>query len=257
VTGDPVPARLAAYYENLDAGRMEGAAAQYSDDAQYIVPFAGSQESDPPNVVGASELKAYFDRRGHLPYRHEILFSAVEGEHAFVEGVSVLAGSGHRDRSFVASVTLASDGRIRRYLAYAAASTIDPSPSTETRSDHDAHAVVDRYFNALREARFEEAAACFSEDCLYSHPPYRHTQIKDPNRVELHGRDALLANFNRRGPASFGYRMDAFVQRGPNAMFEQAVVGLPGGKDGLSMGSLTLAGDGLIRRYAAFYFDPA
>ena len=40
-------------------------------------------------------------------------------------------------------------------------------------------------------------------------------------------------------------------------MFEQAVVGLPAGKDGLSMGSLTLAGDGLIRRYAAFYFEPA
>lgn len=256
MTGDTIPGALAAYYENLDAGRMEKAAAQFTPDARYIVPFAGRHESDPPNIIAGGELVAYFYRRGHLPYRHEILFCAVEGKHALVEGVSVLAENGRRDRTFVASVTSAQDGRIARYLASASASPVEPPPSTSTQCDHDARSVVARYFAALKEARFEDAAACFSENCLYSHPPYRHTQITDPNRVEVRGRDALLANFRRRGPTTFGYRMDAFVQRGPNAIFEQAVVDLPGNKEGTSLGSLTLASDGLIGRYAAFYFDP-
>jgi hypothetical protein len=36
--------------------------------------------------------------------------------------------------------------------------------------------------------RFADAAACFSEDTLYSHPPYRPTGIDGHDRVEFRGR---------------------------------------------------------------------
>jgi len=258
--GDALPTALAAYYEALDAGRMDEAVAAFTADAVYAVPFAGSQETDARNVVtGHEALAEYLQRRGLLPYRHEVLFCAVEGGDCLIEGVSVEASTGKANKTFVASVQLGDAGRIYRYLAYQCEPPVSPPPAkrSEGGAGTDAPALVDRYFTALAQGRFEDAAACFSVDTLYSHPPYRHTAITDNRRIAVNGRQALLELFGRRGPTTYGYRMDVILQRGPNAIFENAVVDLPGGGEGGSMGSLTIGPDGLIRRYAAFYCEPA
>ena len=100
------------------------------------------------------------------------------------------------------------------------------------------------------------AASHFSDDVLYSHPPYRHTGITDPDRVEFRGRAALLAAFERRGKASFDHEVLTSIQRGPHCLFEGAVRNLPDGGTGSFISSLSLAADGTIRRYVSFYCEP-
>ena len=73
--------------------------------------------------------------------------------------------------------------------------------STTSIEPADASAVVRDYFADLDGGRFAAAAARFSADVLYSHPPYQHTGIDDPGRIEFRGRPALLAAFDRRGKA--------------------------------------------------------
>jgi ketosteroid isomerase-like protein len=257
--GDALPTSLAGYYEALDAGRMDEAVAAFTADAVYAAPFAGGQEADARNVVtGHEALAEYFQRRGLLPYRHEVLFCAAERGDCLIEGVSVEVSTSKANKTFVASLQLGDGGRISRYLAYQCEPPVSPPPDkrSEAGAGTDAPALVDRYFTALAQGRFEDAAACFSLDTLYSHPPYRHTAITDNRRIAVNGRQALIELFRRRGPTTYGYRMDVILQRGSNAIFENAVVDLPGGGEGGSMGSLTIGPDGLIRRYAAFYCEP-
>lgn len=54
--------------------------------------------------------------------------------------------------------------------------------------------MVQRYFDALRRGDFDAAAASFSADVFYSHPPYAHEPPGSP-RHEVRGREALLDLF--------------------------------------------------------------
>ena len=119
----------------------------------------------------------------------------------------------------------------------------------------DAALVVDDYFGALDAGRFDEAAACFSQDVYYSHPPYRHTGLDGPERRNFRGRDQLAAAFRERGQTSFGHEVTASVQRGPHCIFEGRITDLPGGATITFLSSLTLGADGTIRRYVSFYCD--
>jgi hypothetical protein len=117
--------------------------------------------------------------------------------------------------------------------------------------------VVHGYFTALDAGRFDAAAAYFSDDVLYSHPPYQHTGIDDVDRIEFRGRAALRAAFEARGPTTFDHTVLTSIQRGPHCIFEGAVNNLPDGGSGSFISSLSLAGDGTIRRYVSFYCEPA
>ena len=64
-----------------------------------------------------------------------------------------------------------------------------------------------RYFEALDAGAFDEAAAQFSADVVYSHPPYRHTGIDSDDRLVFHGRDELRAAFTARGKQNFDHRV--------------------------------------------------
>ena len=112
------------------------------------------------------------------------------------------------------------------------------------------------YFAALDDGRFDDAAACFSTDVVYSHPPYQHTGIDDPDRIVFRGREALAAAFHTRGRATFDHDVVTLLQRGPHAMLEGLVTNLPGGGTGSFISSLSLAADGTIRRYLSFYCEP-
>jgi hypothetical protein len=95
---------------------------------------------------------------------------------------------------------------------------------------------------------FGGAAACFSIDCLYSHPPYR----PGTPRVEFRGRDALRRGFEQqRGARPVRPAISRSVQHGADCLIEGVVDGDPPG--GSFISSATLDPDGLIRRYVAYY----
>ncbi|HEX9994649.1 MAG TPA: nuclear transport factor 2 family protein [Acidimicrobiales bacterium] len=263
--GDPVPPAADAYYRALDRSRFEEAVAAFADDVVYAAPAFGAGETSPRvETVGRDALLGWFRDRGPRAWAHDLQLCVVDGPTCLLEGVSHDTADGRVLASFAASLRLAPDGAIARYLAYATTPAVALTPADAAGGDADADAapgdaldVLGRYFDALDGGRFEEAAACFSEDVVYSHPPYRHTGIDGDRRVQFDGRAELLANFEARGRQSFGHRLVADVQRGPHCMVEGLVEGLPGGRDGSFLSSFTLDGDGLIRRYVSFYCEPA
>jgi len=113
-------------------------------------------------------------------------------------------------------------------------------------SPGDTRTVLDAYFEHLGRGRFEDAAECFSEDCLYSHPPY----APGAGRAEFRGRAELVAGFVRRGYKSYAYRFAVVLQRGFGCILEGTALG------GSFLSSLSLDADGRILRYATVYCEP-
>jgi len=256
--GDPLPAVLAAYYEAIDADRFEDAATTFAPDGLYAVPLPRVVETAPrAETVGLRALLERFTARGPKPWIHRVQLCVVDGDDALVEGVLV-DDAGVATSTFVGSARIGDGGLIERYLAFSCAGARDPIPTgvDHTAVPADAAAVVHDYFTDLDAGRFAQAAARFSDDVLYSHPPYQHTGIDDPSRIEFRGRPALRAAFERRGRATFDHEVLVSIQRGPHCVLEGAVRGLPDGGTGSFISSLSLAADGTIRRYVSFYCEP-
>jgi hypothetical protein len=155
--------------------------------------------------------------------------------------------------TFVAALQLGADGKIARCLAFHCPA-VAPSPTwgaLGSQRPGSARTVLDRYFESLSAGRFEDACACFSEDCLYSHPPY----TSGAARAEFQGRAELLAGFQtvRGARPSRLPRIVCCVQDGPDCFIEGVVDGDP--PRGSFVSSVALDQDGLIRRYVAFYSD--
>ena len=148
-------------------------------------------------------------------------------------------------------------GLVGRYLAYMTTPAVLPAPSGTGSAPADAAEVLARYFEALDAGSFDEAANQFSADVVYSHPPYRHTGIDSDDRVVFRGRDQLRAAFTARGKQRFDHRLVAIGQHGAHCLLEGLVEGLPHGGSGSFVSSLTLDGDGRIRRYVSFYCEPS
>jgi ketosteroid isomerase-like protein len=255
--GDPMPAQLAAYYADLDAGRMKEAVEHFSADTMYTLPPADGIETGPRRLRhGRDELLEWFDERGPKAYVHRIQLCVADGAGCLVEGVGVESSTGEAFATFVASVQLDDDGLVGRYLSYMTAPAVVTAPSGTGPAPADAAEVVARYLEALDEGAFDEAADQFSADIVYSHPPYRHTGIDSTDRIVFRGRDELRAAFTARGKQRFDHRVVAIGQRGPHSLLEGVVEGLPGGGDGSFISSLTLDADGHIQRYVSFYCEP-
>lgn len=255
--GDPMPAELAAYYRDLDAGLIKEAADHFSPDVLYALPRYGTIETDARREIeGRDELVGWFDERGPKTYVHEIQLCIHEGATCLVEGVGVEPASG-AFATFVASLRLGADGLVQRYLAYMTAPAVVPAPSGTGPAPADAAEVLARYFDALDTGAFADAVDQFSADVVYSHPPYRHTGIDGDARVVFRGRDQLLAAFTARGRQTFDHRIVAIGQRGPHCLLEGVVEGLPDDGTGSFISSLTLDGSGRIRRYVSFYCEPS
>ena len=152
--------------------------------------------------------------------------------------------------TFVAALQLDGAGTIARCLSFHAP-LVEPAPAPALPSSHNARAILDRYFLSLTAGDFEAACACFSEDCLYSHPPYSAGAA----RAEFRGRADLLAGFQgvRGARPSRLPRIVCCVQDGTNCFIEGVVDGDP--PRGSFVSSVSLDRDGLIRRYVAFYSD--
>jgi hypothetical protein len=174
--------------------------------------------------------------RGERP---EILVRAESGRDVLVEGRLP-------DATVAGSFQLDDDGAIVRGLAFRT------RPVEARRSPgsngHDARSVLDGYFRQLEAGEFAAAADCFSEDALYSHPPY----AAGGERVDVHGRQALRALFEERGRQPWRHRIVVAIQIGADCLLEGDVRGL-----GSFISSVSLAGDGHISRYVSFYTEPA
>ena len=257
--GDPLPAALAAFYDAIDADRLEDAAATFGPAGLHAVAVPGVVETGPrTETVGPAALLERLLERRPTRWRHVVSLCVVDRADALVEGV-LIADSGMAISSFVGSARISGDGLLERYLAFSCPRACDPVPMDVDAATvpADAATVVRGYFTALDAGRFAEAASYFSDDVLYSHPPYKHTGIDGPGRIEFRGRAALRAAFNARGRTSFDHTVITSIQRGPHCIFEGAVDNLPGGGTGSFISSLSLAADGTIRRYVSFYCEPA
>jgi ketosteroid isomerase-like protein len=256
--GDPLPDMLAAYYADLDAGRMDEAAQRFSADVVYAIPRAGEIETGPRTIYrGRGALAEWFHRRGRAAEQHEVQLVVAESSVCLLEGVVAVPGAAQPVGTFVATAQLDGGGLVRRYLAYLCTPAAEPAPTGGGPAPGDAAKVVHEYFTALDSGDFEGAADQFSPDVVYSHPPYRHTGIDGANRVVFRGRDELLAAFRARGRQTFDHAIVASIQRGPHCLFEGLVNGLPAGGSGSFVSSLTLDGSGRIQRYVSFYCEPS
>jgi len=219
----------------------------FADDALFAYWDGEGEETAPreiargPDAIG--RLLAADDRRP------EILVVLREGADCFVEGRLRTAG-GDTAATFVASLQLDDDGAIARCLCFHGP-PVEPSASWDAEAPAPAAAArpaLDRYFRHLIAGEFAEAAACFSEDCLYSHPPY----VPGGPRVAFRGRGKLLSAFaGQRGNRPARPRIVRCLQRGSDCFIEGVVDGIPDG--GSFVSSVSLDRDGLILRYVAFY----
>ena len=112
----------------------------------------------------------------------------------------------------------------------------------------DGRPVLEGYFAELMTSRFREAAAHFTEDTLYSHPPY----ARGGERVLFRGRNALRQGFEtERGPSPARQIITGYWQQGGRAFVEGVVQGIPDGGSFFSIAEISRAGE--IARYVAFY----
>jgi hypothetical protein len=108
--------------------------------------------------------------------------------------------------------------------------------------------VLEGYFAALMNSRFGEAAAHFTRDTLYSHPPYAGGN----ERVLFRGREALLRGFvELRGPSPARQIVTGFWQQGDRVFLEGIIEGIPNGGSFFSTADISRGGE--IARYVAFY----
>lgn len=234
------------------AGDIERAAAAFAEGALLAYWDGAGEETAPRTLAeGRDAIRAALADGALGPGRPEVLACVADGPNCLLEGR--LAGTdGAPLATVAASLQLDAARDITRCLLYRTP-YIEPSPTWTgghgARSG-DARAALDTYFEHLEAGRFADAANCFSEDCLYSHPPY----APGAGRAEFRGRGELLAGFVRRGNRPYAHTITAAVQQGSECMIEGNATGTVLG--GTFMSSLSLDADGRIRRYAAFYCEP-
>jgi hypothetical protein len=253
LTDHRLPAAVGTLLDALRDGDLGAAAAAVPDGALSALPGGDGPETAPRVIAQDSGTlrralePAFGGRRAKVlacvtPNDDDCL---LEGHLVDAQGLAV--------ETFVASYQLRG-GRIARQLVYTCP-LVEPSRTWGAGGSNDApgdaRAIVDRYFEHLDASEFEAAAACFSPDALYSHPPYGPGQ----SRAEFRGRGELLAGFRRRGPKpDRAHHIDLSPQRGSECFLEGYTIDEPRG--GTFISSLSLDADGLIQRYLAVYCEP-
>ena len=138
-------------------------------------------------------------------------------------------------------------GRVSR-VVWLRAALAPSSEVAESRAAPDGRSILERYFAALQDSRFGDAAASFTLGTVYSHPPYGGGR----ERVLYRGREALERGFViDRGPSPVRQVITAFVQQGDRAFVEGVIEGIPNGGTFFSTAQITSGGE--IARYVAFY----
>lgn len=155
-------------------------------------------------------------------------------------------GTGDAETGIV-GLTLDARQMIRR-LVLLRAPLVPASAPDESASALCGRPILESYFDDLMNSRFRDAAAHFSADALYSHPPYGGGSA----RVLFTGREALWRGFAiERGPSPARQVITGFWQRGDRVFIEGVVEGIPGGGTFVSTAQISRQSE--ITRYVAFY----
>jgi hypothetical protein len=138
-------------------------------------------------------------------------------------------------------------GAIERIVCLRA--TYVPMPTDSgAGSTAPARALFEGYFEALQGSRFDDAAAHFSADTLWVHPPYAGS----PERELARGRRQLIHTFvHKRGASPVRQVITGFWQDGDRVFLEGVIEGIPNGGSFASTGRLSASGE--VSRYVAFY----
>lgn len=145
----------------------------------------------------------------------------------------------------VAGLTYGPAGQVSR-LVWLRAPLVPPREQADAAPA--ARPILERYFADLMSSRFRQAAAHFSADTLYSHPPYRG----GTERVLFEGREAVWRGFAvERGPSPVQQIITGFWQQGDRVFVEGVIEGIPDGGTFVSTAQITAGGE--IARYVAFY----
>jgi len=140
------------------------------------------------------------------------------------------------------------DGGAVSRVVWLRAPLVPDSEVGESKSFPDGQPVFESYFADLMRSQFREAAAHFSIDSIYSHPPYGG----GTERVLFRGQDALWHGFvTERGESPVRQVITGFWQRHDRVFIEGVIEGIPHG--GAFVSTAQLTSDGTIARYVAFY----
>jgi hypothetical protein len=153
----------------------------------------------------------------------------------------------HGPETVVLGARANAEGEIVRVVLLAVPRVPGPvEPGAETAPQ--ARGDFERYFAALQASRFADAAAQFSKDAVWSHPPYGGS----PDRELARGRKELVDIFvSKRGPSPVVQLITGFWQSGDKVFLEGVVEGIPNGGSFVGIGQTTTSGE--INRYVAFY----
>jgi hypothetical protein len=147
----------------------------------------------------------------------------------------------------VVGLTFDADGAVSR-LVWLRAPLVPMGTGEEEADAPDGRPILKRYLAELMRSNFAEAAAQFSTDAIYSHPPY----AGGTERVLYQGRGALAHGFvTDRGPSPARQVITHHSQRAGRVFVEGVVEGIPNGGTFFSTGHITPRGE--IARYVAFY----
>lgn len=217
---------------------------RFADDALYAYWDGNGDETAVRSIArGRDEIARVLEMSG--AGRLEPLVALEDGGNLFVEGRLAEPAA-----TFAAAAQLDADGAITRCLSFHCPPVEPPTVAADT-APGDALAILERYFRHLDAGELAEASECFSEDCLYSHPPYRPGEP----RVDFRGRAELLEGFRTvRGPRrrASSHPIVCCVKRGADAFIE-GVSDSESGEKGSFVSTASLDADGLIHRYVAFY----
>lgn len=154
-------------------------------------------------------------------------------------------GNGDSETGIV-GLTLDGGGLIRRLVLLRAA--LVPAATGKPSSAPPGRRILESYFDDLMNSRFREAAAHFSADALYSHPPYAGGE----ERILFTGREALWRGFEiERGPSPARQVITGAWQSGDRVFVEGVVEGISDG--GTFFSTAQISPQGEIARYIAFY----
>jgi hypothetical protein len=144
-------------------------------------------------------------------------------------------------------LTYAPGGRVSR-LVWLRAPFVPPCQVESADGVPEPRPILEGYFAALMNSRFGEAAAYFTADTLYSHPPYAGGN----ERVLFRGREALQRGLEtERGPSPARQIITDVWAGGSRVFIEGIIEGVPHG--GTFFSSAEISREGRIARYVAFY----
>ena len=109
---------LRSYLTALDEGRLEQAAAHFSDDALFVrtAPSSGGPVAA-RFIRGRPAILAAILDRGVQAHQHEVTAEVDDGRHAMVEG---RISGGTSDVFFALHAVVGHDGLMKRYIGFSA-----------------------------------------------------------------------------------------------------------------------------------------